>query len=135
MRLIDAPHERVFAALTDPAVVAAALPVLRSHRVLDDDHFDAKVRAPLPFAPAVTVHFEIVERRPPEHAAIRSNGRGVRIVSSFDLAPEGRATRVQWQAELELTGILAAFGGHGLEPLARRASDRVLDRVAAVAAE
>ena len=133
MRLVDAPPERVFSALTDPAVVAAALPVLHSHEVLDDDHWQAKVKAPLPFAPAVTIHFEIVERRPPEHAEIRSRGGGARVASSFDLSPEGHATRLRWQADLELGGILAAFGGAGLEPLARRVSARVLDRVAAVA--
>jgi len=133
-RLIDAPPDRVYAALTDPAIVAAAIPVLRSHRVLDEDHWEAKVQAPLPLAPAVTIHFEIVERRPPEHAQIRSRGGGARVASSFDLLPEGTATRIRWHADVELGGILAAFGGARLEPLARRASERVLDRVAAAAA-
>jgi len=135
VRLIDAPPERVYAALTDPTVVAEALPVLRSHRVLDADHWEAKVKAPLPFAPAVTIHFEVANRRPNEHAEVRSRGGGARVTSSFDLSPEGAATRMQWHADVALGGLLAAFGGPGLEPLARRVSERVLDRVAAAAAE
>jgi carbon monoxide dehydrogenase subunit G len=41
---------------------------------------------------------------------------------------------MRWHADIELGGLLAAFGGTGLEPLARRISERVLDRVAATAA-
>jgi carbon monoxide dehydrogenase subunit G len=134
-RTLDAPPERVFAALTNPDVVAAAIPVVRSHRIVDDDHWEAKIKAPLPFAPSVTVQFEVLDRRAPQHATIRSHGGGARVRSSFDLAAEGEGrTRVVWWAEVELSGLLAAFGGAGLEPLARRAADRVLDRVGAAAA-
>ena len=92
------------------------------------------MKAPLPLAPKVTIRFEIVERREPEHATIRSHGGGARVSSSFDRAADGDgATRVTWWAEIELSGILGAFAGHGIEPLARRAADRVLDRVAVAA--
>ena len=133
-RLIEAPPERVFEALTNPDVVAGAIPVIRSHREVDDDHWEAKVKAPLPFAPSVTIRFVVTERRAPEHAAIQTDGGGAHVVSSFDLEPDGGGrTRIRWRAEIALTGLLAAFGGHGLEPLARRAAERVLDRVAAAA--
>ena len=133
-RVVDAPPERVFEALTDPDVVATAIPVIRSHSELDDDHWEAKVKAPLPFAPSVTIRFVVTERRPPEHAAIQSHGGGAHVTSSFDLEPDGNGgTHVRWRAQIALSGILAPFAGHGLEPLARRAAERVLDRVAAAA--
>lgn len=133
-RVVDAPPERVFHALTDPDVVAAGLPILRSHRSIDEDHWEAKVKAPVPFAPSVTIRFHVVERRPPEHAAIRSDGGGAHVESSFDLAPDGDGrTRIAWRATIALSGILGAFAGHNLEPLARRAAERVLDRVVAAA--
>jgi carbon monoxide dehydrogenase subunit G len=76
----------------------------------------------------------VLETRPPEHASVHSRGGGVHVASSFDLEPVGDdATRVRWHADVELHGILGAFGGHGLEPVARRAAERVLDRVAATA--
>jgi len=133
-RLIDAPPERVYEALLDHDTVVSAIPVLRSTKELDADRWEAKVKAPVPFAPSVTVHFTIVERRPPEHASVRSDGAGAHVTSSFDLEPEGHVTRVRWRADLELGGLLAAFAGPRLEPLARRAADRVLDVVAAAAA-
>jgi carbon monoxide dehydrogenase subunit G len=133
--LVDAPPERVFTALLDPDVVAGAIPVIRSHREVDVDHWEAKVKAPIPLAPSVTIRFEVLEKRPPEHASIHSRGGGADVASSFDLEPIGDdATRVRWHAEIELHGILGAFAGHGLEPLARRAAERVLDRVSAAAA-
>jgi carbon monoxide dehydrogenase subunit G len=131
--VVNAPPDRVYASLLDPATIAGAVPVLASHRVVDDDHWEAQVKVPLPFAPSVTVRFEIVERRRPEHAAIRSNGAGAHVASCFDLEPDGAATRIRWCAEIELGGMLAIFGGPRFEPLARRAAERVLDRVAAAA--
>jgi uncharacterized protein len=132
-RVVDAPPERVFAALTDPDVVAEAVPLIRSHREVDEDHWEATVKAPIRFAPSVSIRFVVTERRPPQHAAIQTHGGGAHVVSSFDLEPEGGGTRVRWRAQIQLSGLLAPFGGHGLEPLARRAADRVLDRVAASA--
>ena len=133
-RVVDAPPERVFAALTDPHVVAAAIPIVRSHREVDDDHWEAKVKAPVPFAPSVTIRFVVTERRPPEHAAIQSHGGGAHVTSSFDLEPDGDGgTRVTWRAQLALSGLLAPFAGHALEPIARRVAEHVLDRVAATA--
>ena len=133
-RVVDAPPERVFAALTDPDVVAEAVPLIRSHREVDEDHWEAKVKAPIRFAPSVSIRFVVTERRAPEHAAIQTHGGGAHVVSSFDLEPDGNGgTRVHWRAQIQLSGLLAPFGGHGLEPLARRAADRVLDRVAASA--
>jgi carbon monoxide dehydrogenase subunit G len=133
-RLIDAPPERVYEALLDHDTVVSAIPVLRSTKEVDADRWEAKVKAPVRFGPSVTVHFAIVERRPPEHASVRADGAGAHVTSSFDLEPEGHVTRVRWRADLELGGLLASFAGPRLEPIARRAADRVLDRVAAAAA-
>jgi carbon monoxide dehydrogenase subunit G len=126
-----APPERVFAALTDPDVVAGAMPVLRSHRVIDADHWEAKVKPPFLFAPSVTIHFEVVERRPCEHAALLAHGHGAHVASRFDLtANNAGGTHMRWRTEIELTGLLGAFAGHALEPVAKRQAERVLERVA-----
>jgi carbon monoxide dehydrogenase subunit G len=63
-RRFAAPPERVFAVLTDPDVIASAMPAVRSHRVVDDDHWQAKVKPPLPLAPSLTVRFEVLDRAP-----------------------------------------------------------------------
>ena len=128
-RTFAAPPERVFALLTDPDVVASALPGVRGHNVLDRDHWQAKVKPPFPLAPALTIAFEVVERREPEHAALHAHGGGADVRSSFDLEPVEEGTAMRWRSELALSGLLGRFAGAGLEAVARRQAERMLAAV------
>lgn len=129
VRRFEASRERVFALLVDPHVIAAALPAVRDVRVTDDDHWEAKVKPPLPLAPSISIRFEVQARRPPEHAGLRAHGGGADVNSVFDLAEDGDATVMHWRTELELTGILGKLAGPGLETIAQRQADRTLDEV------
>ena len=128
-RRFDAPRERVFELLTAPDVIAAAIPAVRSHEVVDEVHWRAKVKPPLPLAPAVSIHFEVLDRRPPEHARLHAHGGGAEVTSTFDLEPDGDATLMRWRTELHLSGLLDRLAGHGLDAIARRQADRTLDEV------
>jgi uncharacterized protein len=128
-RRFEAPPQRVFAVLTDPAVIASALPAMRSHSVVDDDHWLGKVKPPLPFAPSLTIRFEVLDRRPPEHAALHAHGGGVDCTSTFDLSGNDEGTTMHWRTELHLSGILSHVGGPGLEAVAQRQAARTLDAV------
>jgi uncharacterized protein len=128
-RRFAAPPERVFELLTDPAVIAEALPAVRSHEVVDADHWLAKVKPPLPLAPSLTIRFDVIERRPPSHAGLRAHGPGADVTSTFDLAADGAGTLMRWRAEVSLSGVLAKLGGHGLDLVARRQAERTLDAV------
>jgi carbon monoxide dehydrogenase subunit G len=128
-RRFAAPPERVFALLTDPDVVASAMPAVRSHSVIDADHWVAKVKPPLPFAPNLTVRFEVLDRRPPEHAALHAHGGGADVTSTFDLTAEDGGTLMRWRSEIRLSGVLSRLGGHGLEAVAQRQAVRTLDAV------
>jgi carbon monoxide dehydrogenase subunit G len=128
-RRFAAPRTRVFELLTSPDVIASALPAVRGHRVVDADHWEAKVKPPLPLAPSVTIRFEVLERRPPEHAALHAHGGGADVTSRFDLAEEGGETVMRWRTDLHLTGLLARVGGPGLHAVAERQAARTLDAV------
>jgi carbon monoxide dehydrogenase subunit G len=123
-RRFAAPPQRVFDLLTDPDVIAGALPGCRSHSVVDEDHWEAKVKPPLPLFPAVTVRMEVIERRPPTHAGLRAHARGIDITSMFDLTADGDETVMRWRTDVHVTG-----GGHGLEGIARRQAEHTLDVV------
>lgn len=128
-RRFAAPPDRVFEVLTDPDVIASAIPAVRSHSIIDVDHWLAKVRAPLPFAPTLTVRFEVLERRAPEHAALHAHGAGVDCTSTFELAGDDEGTTMRWETELHLHGFLARFGGPGLHSVAQHQAVRTLDAV------
>ncbi|HEY6960320.1 MAG TPA: SRPBCC family protein [Gaiellaceae bacterium] len=128
-RRFGAPRERVFELLTSPDVIASAMPAVRGHEVIDADHWLAKVKPPLPLAPSVTIRFEVVDRREPEHAELRAHGGGADVRSVFDLEPDGDGTLMRWRTELSLSGLLARFAGPGLDAVARRQAERTLDAV------
>jgi carbon monoxide dehydrogenase subunit G len=128
-RRFAAPPERVFALLTDPDVVASAIPAVRGYSVIDPDHWHAKVKPPLPFAPSITIRFEVLDRRPPEHAALHAHGGGADVTSTFDLSADGEGTLMHWRTEIKLSGLLSRFAGPGLEAVAERQAARTLDAV------
>jgi carbon monoxide dehydrogenase subunit G len=128
-RRFAAPPERVFALLTDPDVVASAIPAVRGHSVIDADHWHAKVKPPLPFAPSITIRFEVLDRRPPEHAALHAHGGGADVTSTFDLSADGEGTLMHWRTEIKLSGLLSRFAGPGLDAVAERQAARTLDAV------
>ena len=128
-RRFAAPRERVYELLTSPDVIAGALPVVRSHEVLDADHWLAKVKPPLPLAPAITIRFEVLDRRPPAHAALHAHGGGADVTSTFELSDEAGGTLMRWRTELHFAGLLDRLAGHGLDALAHRQAARTLDAV------
>jgi carbon monoxide dehydrogenase subunit G len=130
-RTFDASPERVFEALTTADTIAGAVPGVRDPRVVDETHWTAKVKPPLPFAPRITIRFEVLDRQPPTKASLRAVGGGADITSDFELEPDADGgTRMRWSATVQLGGVLSAFGGQGLEPVARRQAERTLDRLA-----
>lgn len=129
VRRFAAPPDRVFELLTDPDVVASAIPAVRGHRVLDHNHWEARVKLPLPLAPKLTIRFELVDERPPQHAALRAHGGGTNVASTFDLVADGDGTAMSWQAEIHLTGVVDRFVGGRLDAVARRQAERTLDAV------
>jgi carbon monoxide dehydrogenase subunit G len=128
-RHFDAPRERVFELLISPEVIASAMPAVRGHEVVDADHWVAKVKPPIPLAPSVTIRFEVLHRRPPEHAELHAHGGGADVRSTFELAEDGSGTLMRWRTELRLTGLLGRFAGPGLERVAHRQAERTLDAV------
>lgn len=123
-RRFAASPARVFELLTDPDVIASALPGCRGYRVIDEDHWEAKVKPPLPLFPAMTVHIEVIERHPPTHAGLHAHSRGIDITSRFDLSADGGETVMRWHTDVHVTGA-----GHGLDGIARHQAEKTLEAV------
>ncbi len=135
-RRFAATRDQVFAALVDPAVVASALPGVREWDSTDPDRWTMSIRLPVPFAPALRVAVEVLEREDPARGRLRGAGGalggGARVDTSFDLdEPRPGHTLMHWAAEIELSGLLSTLLGATIEPLARRQAERMLDAIAA----
>ena len=131
-RIVEAPRERVFAALTDPEVVMQTVPLVERLETHDADHWDVVVKVPLPLAKPLRLAFEVVEKRPPEHARLHSEGGGLMggasVDSTFDLDERPGGTLVRFRAELSFRGALAP-AEKLLEPAAQRQAERTLDAI------
>jgi carbon monoxide dehydrogenase subunit G len=131
-REFGAPLEEVYEALTDPELVAGAIPALESLAVADHEHWTATVKVPI--APRLKVAFEVLDRRPPEHARLRAHGKNfgstAAVDTSFDLvANGGRRTAMSYSAEFTLSGLLGRIGEPALRPIAERQVARLFDAV------
>jgi carbon monoxide dehydrogenase subunit G len=133
-REIDAERTDVFRALTDPRLLAESLPFVSAVRPSDADHFSAELRLPLlPRASRLRVQFEILERRDPEHARVRAEGKSLgasfRLSSIFDLGARDRRTELRYEADVALGGLLSRVPHGTLERAAQRVVDAVLRSV------
>jgi carbon monoxide dehydrogenase subunit G len=131
-REFAAPPEEVYEALTDPELVAGAIPALESLTVADHEHWIATVKVSI--APRLKVAFEVLDRRPPGHARLRAHGKNfgstASVDTSFELAEDGvKRTAMRYSAEFTLSGLLGRIGEPALRPIAERQVARLFAAV------
>ena len=128
-REFAAARDRVWELLVDPKVLADFLPGVQSLAVDDASHWSAEMR--LPHTPvALTLKFELVEQRPPEHALLKARGKrlgaSVDVRTAFDLTDVDGATAMAWSADIDLGGMLNRLAP-AIEPVAERQAAKFLD--------
>ena len=133
---IPADRATVFAFLTDPDRFGPCLPKVESIAKRPDGSFDATARVGKGFLSATLVmHCAFTERVPPEHAAIRTTGKAkgssVDGTARMDLVelPDGAGTRVDWTADVELSGIVAKLAGNRFDTKANEVVDHTFRKV------
>lgn len=115
---IEAPAGAVWAFLTDPERVAAALPGAKITRKVGENAYEGGMSVkvgPLAASYTGTVAFEIDERE--RAAVVRAKGKGKAGMGSADMTMRSRVeelgpqrTRVTVSATLAVTGVLAQLG-------------------------
>ena len=130
-RAFDAPAERVWSVLNDPAQLAQTLPGIESFEVVDENHWTAAVKIPLGLGGLkLRFKFEKTEARAPEHARLRASGQGIGAMISldtrFDLSPDGERTSMRWEADVRVAGQVGAMGQRVLQPIVNQQVENVL---------
>lgn len=129
----EAPPEDVFRALTDPDEIAGAFGAIELVET-GGEEWKVVVRPPLPggFRLKFSVRFD--ELREPEHARLQAWGKSlggrVSVESAFDLEPDGEATLMRWQAEIDAAGLFSGLGNQALGPVATMQAERALRKLA-----
>lgn len=132
-RRFPAPRERVWHALTDPDELSHLMPGLDHIEVETDDEWTAFVRPPFARALSMKFSMRVTDRRPMDHARLlawgKSLGGRISIETEFELHDASDETEMEWNADVQLAGLLRGLGGRALEPVARQQAERALDRL------
>jgi uncharacterized protein len=128
---IDAPRERVWSFLTDPAQVSACAPDLQKLEITDPHHFTVVVRAGVgPVKGTFTMKVQFLELDRPKHAAVLARGQApgsaVEMVSNMDLAEfDETRTLMEWSSEVTVSGMIQQVGAR----LMQGAADKITQQV------
>jgi carbon monoxide dehydrogenase subunit G len=128
----------LWAALSDPARLGAALPHVDGVDVHGDGRFSARARPRTGLGETpLRMDFEIVERREGEHVRIVGEGSAgenvVALAVDLDLAARGESTEASWTADVKVRGVLASLVQRALPALVVEQVDAVLEAARAEA--
>ena len=116
--IVAAPRERVFAEITNPALMAGCIPGCEAIEVIDPKTYCARILVEVgPIKARFNLVVEVKEEVPPARVVSLTRGEeGTRasVISSNNelvLVPaEGGGTEVKYVSEVSVTGRLGKFG-------------------------
>src|SRR5262249_9462798 len=115
---VAAPRERVFAEITNPALMAACIPGCEGIEVVDAKTYRARVLVEVgPIKARFNLVVEVTGETPPERVASVTRGeegsRASVLSANNELllaASDGGGTEVRYVSEVSVTGRLGKFG-------------------------
>jgi carbon monoxide dehydrogenase subunit G len=124
---MPAPPEKVFAALTDPAVIQSCAEGLESMTPAGPNAYDLRA------ARGVKGRLNVLEARRPEFLSLavegKSFGGSLKATLQLRLRPVGGGTQVDGDGDVTVGGLLAALGSKMIEGGAKRAVADFLSKV------
>jgi carbon monoxide dehydrogenase subunit G len=133
-QIIAAPRERVFAALTDPAIIQKCIEGAESLTKTGENSYDAKLKVGLAgLKGAYTGKIHIKDKKPPESYTLQMEGKGlpgwVKGTAHFTLTSTDDKTQVQCDADAQVGGLIAAVGSRLTETAAKRMIEQFFRRL------
>ena len=121
---IDAPRERVFAAITDPAVLQRVIDGCEKMVKTGEDSYDAHLKIGLAGLKGSYVgKIELKEIKAPESYTLHISGKGgpgfVKGSARIQMIDHGGRTELHCEADGLVGGLIAAIGSRLIEATAR----------------
>ena len=130
---IHAPRPKVWASVTDPALIAPCLPGVQSIEKLDGGRFKAHAKVGSGFFRAkVVVDAEFTEIHEPDDATVHARGHApgsavdvtVKIVLTD--GADG-STAMDWTADVKISGMIASVGAGRIDETANKGIGQTFD--------
>jgi carbon monoxide dehydrogenase subunit G len=133
---IEAPRERVWAALNDPEVLKACIPGCQSLEKLDDSHMRATAAVKVgPVSARFNGQVTLSEIDPPNGYRITGEGQGgaagfAKGGALVKLSDDGAATLLHYEVSAQVGGKLAQVGGALIDATAKQMAGAFFKRLA-----
>ncbi len=136
---LAAPPETVFAALNDPAVLAATIPGVQSLEQVSDDTYRMTVVAGVA---SIKGSYEgqvgLADQQPPHSFTLRASGSGapgtVDATVAVRLSEERSGTRLEYDADAAVGGMIGGVGQRMLSGVAKKMAGQFFTAVGGVIA-
>jgi uncharacterized protein len=123
---IEAPRERVYAALNDPDVLKRAIPGCQALEQVSPTELMATVAVKIgPVKATFKGHVTLSDLNPPESYTIAGEGKGgaagfAKGNAKVTLTEDGQATRLRYEVNADVGGKLAQVGARLIEGSSRK---------------
>ena len=137
---LAAPPDQVFSALNDPAVLAATIPGVQSLDKVGPDVYTMTVNAGVAsIKGSYDGQVQLADQRPPESFTLRASGSGapgtVDATVRVTLEPAGSGTRLAYDADAIVGGMIGGVGQRMLAGVSRKMAGQFFGAVDQVIAQ
>jgi hypothetical protein len=131
--VFSGPREKVWELLQDPAVLAKILPGTERLALTSEDRFEGVMKVSV--GPMTAAKFDVTvtlrDQVAPERFAMQIDGKGAlgytRGTASVELQEQPNGTLMQYQADVQIGGRIAAVGQRLLDSVARMMMRQALE--------
>jgi hypothetical protein len=140
--LIEAPRDAVYAKVRDARFFASCIEGVQELNEIDSDHYTAILETKVAYLKfKFNVAVEVTRADPPSEIEAKVEGTPLGIVGRLTatsvtrLADEGKGTKVSYEIEAALTGMLGSLGQPVLRAKAKEMEKKFAERMRAAFAE
>jgi carbon monoxide dehydrogenase subunit G len=126
---INAPRDRVFAALIDPAILQKCIPGCEQMEKTGENQYNARLTAGVgPVKGVFTATVALEQITPPEHYKLVVEGKGqpgfVKGSGELNLKDADGATEIQYTGDVSVGGLIASVGQRMIQSVAKMMAER-----------
>jgi uncharacterized protein len=134
-RVFQAPPEKVFAALVDPAVLQKCVEGCEEMQKTGEDQYQAKLKIGVAGIKGNYKGTVIIEDKNPPHSfTLRVQGNGtpgwVKGTAKIQISPKAEGSELQCDAEGQVGGLIASVGSRLVEAAGKKMLDQFLNKLA-----
>jgi uncharacterized protein len=124
----NAPREKVFSALVDPAVLQKCIDGCEKMEKTGEDSYDAHLRIGVAGIKGSYVGKVVIEdKNEPESFSLRVEGKGVpgwvKGTAKLQISPNAEGSELQCDSEGQVGGVIAAVGSRLIEAVGKKMQD------------